>query len=75
MKWSWKLARIAGIDIYIHVTFLLLIYLVGISYWNQHGTIEAVSEPGSGTLFTARLPLRQELAGRESPTADLEVDL
>lgn len=42
MKWSWKIARIAGIDIYIHATFLLLIYLIGISYWNQQGTIEAV---------------------------------
>lgn len=42
MKWSWKIARIAGIDIYIHATFLLLIYLVGISYWNQHGTLGAV---------------------------------
>ena len=42
MKWSWKIARIAGIDIYIHTTFVLLIYLVGISYWNQQGTIGAV---------------------------------
>ncbi len=42
MKWSWKVARIAGIDIYIHATFLLLIYLVGISYWNQQGTVAAV---------------------------------
>ena len=42
MKWSWKIARIAGIDIYIHSTFLLLIYLAGISYWNQHGTVDAV---------------------------------
>ena len=42
MKWSWKVARIAGIDIYIHATFLLLIYLVGISYWNQVGTVAAV---------------------------------
>ena len=42
MKWSWKIARIAGIDIYIHATFLFLIYLVGISYWNQQGTLEAV---------------------------------
>ena len=42
MKWSWKIARIAGIDVYIHATFLLLIYLVGISYWNQQGTIGAV---------------------------------
>jgi len=42
MKWSWKIARVAGIDIYIHATFLLLIYLVGISYWNNQGTVEAV---------------------------------
>lgn len=42
MKWSWKIARVAGIDIYIHATFLLLIYLVGISYWKQQGTMAAV---------------------------------
>ena len=42
MKWSWKFVRIAGIDIYIHVTFFLLIYLVGISYWNQEGSLSAV---------------------------------
>ena len=42
MKWSWKIARIAGIDIYIHATFFLLIYLVGITYWNEQGTLEAV---------------------------------
>ena len=42
MKWSWKIARIAGIDIYIHATFFLLIYFVGITYWNQHGTLSAV---------------------------------
>lgn len=42
MRWSWKIARIAGVDIYIHATFLLLIYLVGISYWKQQGTMAAV---------------------------------
>lgn len=42
MKWSWKIARIAGIDVYIHATFLILIYLAGISYWNQYGTIAGV---------------------------------
>jgi Zn-dependent protease/CBS domain-containing protein len=42
MKWSWKIARIADIDIYIHATFFLIIYLVGMSYWNQEHTIAAV---------------------------------
>jgi Zn-dependent protease/predicted transcriptional regulator len=42
MKWSWKIARVSGIDIYIHATFLLLIYIVGISYWKQQGTMGAV---------------------------------
>jgi Zn-dependent protease len=41
MKWSWKIARIAGIDIYVHVTFFLLVYLVGASYYNQKGTFAA----------------------------------
>jgi Zn-dependent protease len=42
MKWSWKIARIAGIDIYVHATFLFLIYLAGIAYWNEQGTMAAV---------------------------------
>jgi Zn-dependent protease/CBS domain-containing protein len=48
MKWSWKLARIAGIDIYVHTTFLLIIGWVGFSYWTEQGTIAAVL---SGVLF------------------------
>ncbi len=51
MKWSWKIARIAGIDVYIHVTFILLLYLVGISYWNQQGTLAAVAS-GVGYILT-----------------------
>ena len=42
MKWSWKIARIADIDIYIHVTFVLLMYLLGLGYWNQSGTLAGV---------------------------------
>ena len=33
MKWQWKLGRFAGIDVYIHATFLLLIGWVGYSHW------------------------------------------
>lgn len=42
MKWSWKLGRFAGIDVFIHATFLLLIGFVGISYWVQEQSIKAV---------------------------------
>lgn len=33
MKWSWRLGRIAGIDVYMHATFLLLLAWVGMSHW------------------------------------------
>ncbi len=33
MKWSWKIARFWGIDVYVHATFLLLIAWVAASYW------------------------------------------
>ncbi len=33
MKWSWKLIRFAGIDVYVHATFFILIAWIGLSYW------------------------------------------
>jgi len=42
MKWQWKLARIAGIDVYVHATFLLLIGWVAFSYWTGQGSLGAV---------------------------------
>lgn len=33
MKWSWKIGRLAGIDLRIHATFLLLLGWIGVSYW------------------------------------------
>jgi Zn-dependent protease/CBS domain-containing protein len=42
--WSWKLARIAGIDVYVHVTFLIVILWIGLVYWNQEGSLAAVVE-------------------------------
>ena len=48
MKWQWKLARIAGIDVYMHATFLLLIGWVAFSHWTEQGTMQAVL---SGVFF------------------------
>jgi Zn-dependent protease/CBS domain-containing protein len=36
MKWQWRLGRFAGIDVYVHATFLLLIGWVGYNYWSQY---------------------------------------
>ena len=33
MRWQWKLGTFAGIDVYVHATFLLLLGWVGYSYW------------------------------------------
>lgn len=42
MKWQWKLARIAGIDVYMHATFLLLIGWVAFSQWSVGRSWNAV---------------------------------
>ncbi len=42
MKWSWKIARLWGIDVYMHATFLLIIAWVALSYWFQLHTLSAV---------------------------------
>jgi Zn-dependent protease/predicted transcriptional regulator len=44
MKWSWKIGRVAGIDVYIHATFLLLVIFFGFSYWQQTGTLAGTLE-------------------------------
>ena len=52
MKWSWKLTRIAGIDVYIHATFFILIAWIALSYWRVEGTLSAVI---SGVAFILAL--------------------
>lgn len=42
MKWSWKIARFAGIDVNIHLTFFILIVWIALSYWQAEGTLAAV---------------------------------
>jgi Zn-dependent protease len=36
MKWQWKLGRFAGIDVYVHATFLLILGWVGYNYWREY---------------------------------------
>ena len=44
MKWSWKVGEIAGIGIFLHATFLILVAWIGLSYWQSQRSIAAVIE-------------------------------
>ena len=48
MKWSLKLGRILGIDVYVHFTFLLVLGFIGLAHWTAGRSLEAVA---SGLLF------------------------
>jgi Zn-dependent protease/CBS domain-containing protein len=48
MRWSWKIGRLAGIDIYVHATFLLLILFILFVNWRQGKSLETALE---GVLF------------------------
>jgi len=42
MSWSWRLARIAGIDVYVHVTFFVVVAWIALLYWNESRSVAAV---------------------------------
>src|SRR5690348_981146 len=47
MKWSWRIGRIAGIGVYMHVTFLILLAWVAAShYLVRHRWDDALSGLG-----------------------------
>lgn len=48
MRWSFKVARLAGIDIYIHFTFLLLLGFLGFHYYAAR---QSVSDAVWGVVF------------------------
>ncbi len=52
MKWSWRAGRIAGIDVYFHVTFLIFLAWIGLSYYLQR---RAVRDALAGLLFVGTL--------------------
>jgi Zn-dependent protease/CBS domain-containing protein len=42
MRWSWKIGKLVGIDLYVHATFFLLILWVAIVYWIGGRSLAAV---------------------------------
>jgi len=44
LNWSWKLGRLAGIDIYMHWTFLLLLGYVGLSDLQENHSLLAAAQ-------------------------------
>ena len=44
MAWSWKLARIAGIDVYVHATFFMVVAWIALIHWNESHSLAAVVE-------------------------------
>ncbi len=41
MKWSTKIGTVAGISVYVHTTFLMLITWVGFAYWQAEHSVTA----------------------------------
>lgn len=52
MKWSWKLGRFAGIDVYLHTTFIVFLVWIAVMHWMAGQTPAAVV---SGVVFMLAL--------------------
>jgi Zn-dependent protease len=50
MSWSWKLGRVAGIPIYVHWTFVILIVSIVLGYWLQSNSLMTALEGGGFIL-------------------------
>jgi Zn-dependent protease len=48
MKWSFKVGRLAGIDVFMHFTFILLISWVALVHWRQGQSVTAAL---AGVIF------------------------
>ena len=51
MRWSWKIGKLAGIDLYVHATFLILIVWVALVHWTDGHSLAAVAE-GVGFIIS-----------------------
>ena len=50
MSWSWKLGRVAGIPIYVHWTFVILIVSIVLGYWAESHNLLTALEGGGFIL-------------------------
>jgi len=50
MSWSWKLCRVAGIPIYVHWTFVILIASIVLGYWVESQNLLTALEGGGFIL-------------------------
>jgi len=48
MRWSWRIGKLAGINVYMHATFLLLILFILVAYWTEGHSLSLAL---SGVLF------------------------
>ncbi len=47
----WKIGRAAGIDVYVHATFFLLIAFVAITYWLEQSSVAAPTAAATAASF------------------------
>src|SRR4030095_1826182 len=52
MKWSWKVGKFAGIDVYLHTTFVLFIVWIAAMHWMSGHSFETML---SGVAFILTL--------------------
>ena len=52
MKWSWRIGRVFGVDLYMHATFLLLLAWVAYLFYSQR---QLVSDAVTGLIFIVLL--------------------
>lgn len=51
-RWSWKIAEVADIGVYVHATFALLLVWIAFSFWSERQSIQFVL---SGLAFVVSL--------------------
>ena len=52
MRWSWKLGTVAGIGVYVHATFLILVaFVIAATYASGEGVVAALTSLGFVALL------------------------